>query len=115
MPFFCHQVRYTTDGWTRLLHNPHDRFEAVRSPIEKLGGSIRATFFTTGGFDVLAISEFPHEMSPDAISIAFYDGGAVATIASTALLTAHEAIANWGHAVPPACQPPTPRAFIANS
>jgi uncharacterized protein with GYD domain len=103
MPFFCHQVRYTTDGWTRSLHNAQDRFEAVRTPIERLGGSLRATYFTPGPFDVLAISEFPQEISPNAISVAFSDGGSVATIASTALLTATEAISNWGKADAPAC------------
>jgi uncharacterized protein with GYD domain len=96
MPFFCHQVRYTTDGWTRSLHNSQDRFEAVRTPIVKLGGSLRATYFTSGPFDVLAISEFPQEISPNAISVAFSDGGSVATIASTALLTATEAVSTWG-------------------
>jgi uncharacterized protein with GYD domain len=98
MPFFCHQVRYTTDGWTRSLHNAQDRFEAVRAPIEKLGGALRATYFTNGPFDVLAISEFSQEISATAISIAFADGGAVATIDSTILLTATEAIAIWGKA-----------------
>jgi uncharacterized protein with GYD domain len=79
MPFFCHQVRYTTDGWTRSLHNAQDRFEAVRTPIEKLGGSLRATYFTSGPFDVLAISEFPEEISPNAISVASTWGKSAAT------------------------------------
>jgi hypothetical protein len=65
MPFFCHQVRYTTDGWTR---------------------------------------SFPEEISPNAISVAFSDGGSVATIASTALLTATEAVSTWGKSAATACQ-----------
>src|SRR5271165_2089991 len=104
MPSFCHQIRFTTDGWTRSLHNAKDRFEAVHSPIEKLGGTIRATYFTTGPFDVLAISEFPEHISSSAIAVAFADGGAVASINTMPLLTASEAISAWGKRAAPACR-----------
>ena len=40
MPFYLHQVSYTPEALTRLIADPHDRFEAVRVPIEKLGGKI---------------------------------------------------------------------------
>jgi len=40
MPFFCHQVSYTKEAWARLMENPQDRLEAVRAPIEKLGGKL---------------------------------------------------------------------------
>ena len=101
MPFFCHQVSYTTDARKRLLHDSSDRLEAIRNPIEKLGGSLRATYFTNGTFDVLAISEFPEDISSSQISIAFADGGAIATIDSTPLLTANEAASAWGKATTP--------------
>ena len=101
MPIFCHHVRYTTDGWSRSFQNDGDRFAAVRAPIEKLGGALRATYFTNGTFDVLAISEFPEDISSSQISIAFADGGAIATIDSTPLLTANEAASAWGKATTP--------------
>jgi uncharacterized protein with GYD domain len=112
MPTFCHHVRYTTDGWNRSLHNSKDRFEAVRAPIERLGGSLRATYFTNGPFDVLAISEFSKEISSSDISVAFADGGSVATIDSMPLLTANEAANTWGKATNSVPQSPSPLKFL---
>jgi uncharacterized protein with GYD domain len=86
MPFFCHQVSYTTDARKRLLHDSSDRLEAIRNPIEKLGGKLQSSFFALGPFDVLVISEFPDEVSPAAISVAFSQGGAIANIHTIPLL-----------------------------
>jgi uncharacterized protein with GYD domain len=91
MSFFCHQVSYTTDARNRLLHDPHDRFEAIRDPIEKLGGKLQSSFFALGPFDVLVISEFPDDVSPAAISVAFSQGGAIANIRTIPLLPLAEA------------------------
>jgi len=41
--------------------------EAVRAPIEKLGGKVHASFFAFGDFDVLAITEMPDTISAAAI------------------------------------------------
>ena len=91
MSFFCHQVSYTTDARNRLLHDPLDRLEAIRAPIEKLGGKLQSTFFTLGPFDVLAISEFPDDVSSADISVAFSQGGAIASIHTIPLLPLAEA------------------------
>jgi uncharacterized protein with GYD domain len=91
MSFFCHQVSYTTDARNRLLHDPLDRFEAIRSPIEKLGGKLQSSFFALGPFDVLVISEFPDDVAPAAISVAFSQGGAIANIRTIPLLPLAEA------------------------
>ena len=91
MSFFCHQVSYTTDARNRLLHDPLDRFEAIRNPIEKLGGKLQSSFFTLGPFDVLVISEFTDDVSPAAISVAFSQGGAIASIHTFPLLPLAEA------------------------
>jgi uncharacterized protein with GYD domain len=90
MSRFCHQVSYTSEAWHRVLENPEDRFEAIRRPIEKLGGQFRSAFFTTGRFDVLAITEFPDGITPADISTAFAHGGAVASIQTISLLTENE-------------------------
>jgi len=92
MPYFCHHVSYTKGAWARLIQNPQDRLEAVRAPIEKLGGKIHASFFAFGEFDVLAITEMPDAVSAAAISMAFAGGGAVSKINTTTLLTAAEAL-----------------------
>jgi uncharacterized protein with GYD domain len=92
MSFFCHQVSYTKEAWARLMQNPQDRLEAVRAPVEKLGGKIHTSFFAFGPFDVLAITEFPDNISAAAISIAFAAGGAVSNIQTTPLLTAAQTV-----------------------
>ena len=86
MSFYCHQVSYTTDARKRLLSDPYDRYEAIRSPIEKLGGHLKSSFFTLGPFDVLVISEFPLDVSLADIAVAFSDGGAIASIHTYPLL-----------------------------
>ena len=86
MSFFCHQVSYTTDARKRLLHDRHDRLEAIRSPIEQLGGKLQSSFLALGPFDVLVISEFPDDVSPAAISVAFSQGGAIANIRTIPLI-----------------------------
>jgi uncharacterized protein with GYD domain len=80
MPFYCHQVSYTTDARRRLLSDPRDPYEAIRAPIEQLGGKLQSSYFTVGPFDVLVISEFSVDISPSAIAVAFSHGGAIASI-----------------------------------
>jgi uncharacterized protein with GYD domain len=91
MPFYCHQVSYTTDARKRLLSDPNDRYEAIRAPIEHLGGKLQSSFFTLGPFDVLVISEFPVDVSPADIAVAFSHGGAIANIHTYPLLPLPEA------------------------
>jgi uncharacterized protein with GYD domain len=95
MPYFCHQISYTTDAWNQLVRNPQNRFDPIRVPIENLGGTIHATFFTAGNYDLLVISEFPESVPSSAIAIAFSSGGAVARIQTTALLSTTQAIESW--------------------
>ena len=92
MPYYCHQVAYTKEAWARLMEHPQDRLEAVRTPIEKLGGTLQTSFFAFGEFDVLAITEMPDNISAAAIAIAFAAGGAVQNIRTTPLLTAAQAV-----------------------
>jgi uncharacterized protein with GYD domain len=92
MPFFCHQISFTNDAWTRVVQNSHDRFEGIRGPIESLGGKIQATFFAVDSYDVLAITEFAEDISPSSIAIAFSAGGEVAQIHTTRLLGASQAL-----------------------
>ena len=93
MPLFCHEISYTTDAYSALLRNPQNGFDAVRTPIEGLGGKVHASFVASGPFDVLAITEFPSEISTAAISIAFSTGGAVARILTTPLVASAQTVA----------------------
>jgi uncharacterized protein with GYD domain len=92
MSYFSLQISFTNQAWSHLVHNPEDRFAVVRAPIQRLGGSIQASFFTTGRFDLLAIAEFPEHITPADIAVAFADGGAVASTNATPLLSFAQAL-----------------------
>jgi len=92
MPFFLHQVSYTPDALARLIANPHDRFEAVRGPIEKLGGKIKDSYFAFGEHDAVLITEMPDNVCAAAIALAFAAGGALRNCQTTALMTNTEAL-----------------------
>jgi uncharacterized protein with GYD domain len=92
MPFFLHQVSYTPEAIARLIANPHDRSEAVRGPIEKLGGKIKEMYFAFGEKDAVLITEMPDNVSAAAIALAFAAGGALRSVQTTPLMTAAEAM-----------------------
>jgi uncharacterized protein with GYD domain len=85
-------VSYTPEAWARLVAHPQDRIEAVRAPIEKLGGRIHNAFFAFGEFDVVVITEMPDNVSAAAIAIAFAAGGSVKSERTTPLMTSAEAL-----------------------
>jgi len=92
MPFYLHQVSYTPEALARLIANPQDRFEAVRIPIEKLGGKIKDSYFAFGQHDAVIITEMPDNVSAAAIALAFAAGGALRNCQTTALMTNAEAL-----------------------
>src|SRR5215470_14858432 len=92
MPFFLHQTSYTPEALAKLIASPQDRFEAVRGPIEKLGGKIKDSYFSFGPSDAVMITEFPDNTSAAAIALAFAAGGALRTVQTTALMTTAEAM-----------------------
>ncbi len=92
MPFYLHQVSYTPESLSKLIANPQDRFEAVRAPIEKLGGKIKDSYFAFGPYDAVLITEMPDNVSAAAIALAFAAGGALRNCQTTALMTNAEAL-----------------------
>ena len=92
MPFFLQQVSYTPEAIAKLIANPQDRFEAVRGPIEKLGGKIKDSYFAFGPSDVVLITEMPDNVSAAAIALAFAAGGSLRSCQTTALMTNAEAM-----------------------
>src|SRR5215470_368693 len=92
MPRFLHQVGYTSEAMSRLLSNPQDRFEAVRGPIEKLGGKLEHGYFAFGEHDAILITDMPDSVSAAAIALAFAAGGSLRHCTTTPLLTTAEAL-----------------------
>jgi uncharacterized protein with GYD domain len=100
MPYFCHQLSYTSSGWTRILQNTADRFETVRIPIETLGGKVIVAFFALDSYDVLLLSDLPDGVCTGTIDIALFSAGDVAHVHSARLLSAAQVldvVRNAGH------------------
>ena len=92
MPFYLHQVSYTPEALAKLIANPQNRFDAVRAPIEKLGGRVVSSYFAFGHFDAVLITEMPDTVSAAAIALAFGAGGSLREWQTTALLSNAEGI-----------------------
>jgi uncharacterized protein with GYD domain len=92
MNHYLLQVAYTQEAWAALLAQPHDRTEAVRPVIEKLGGKMTHAWYAFGDYDVVAIVEMPGNVEAAAFSLAASAGGALKSIKTTPLMTSAEAI-----------------------
>lgn len=89
---FLLQVGYTPEAWANLIAHPHDRIDAVRPVVEKLGGKINHAWFAFGDYDLVAVIEMPGNVEAAAFSLAASAGGAVRTIKTTPLLSTAEGI-----------------------
>jgi uncharacterized protein with GYD domain len=110
MPDYLLQVAYTPDAWAAILADPHDRIDAVRPAIEKLGGKIHHAWFTFGDYDVIAIVEMPTNVEAAAFSLAAAAGGAVKTLKTTPLISTAEGIEAMKKAVESGYKAPSRRA-----
>ena len=86
------QVAYTPEAWAGLLAHPHDRLDAVRPAVEKLGGKITQGWFAFGDYDLVAIIEMPGNVEAAAFSLAASAGGAVRAIKTTLLMSTAQGI-----------------------
>src|ERR1700747_1034253 len=109
-----HQISYTPEAMAQRIAHPQDRFEAVRAPIEKLGGRVEHGYFAFGDYDAVLITEMPDNVSAAAIALAFAGGGTVRNCATPALLTAAEAQAAMRKAATCGYKPITKAATAAN-
>ena len=111
MAFYLLQTAYTPQGWAAMLRQPHDRLEAIRPAVERLGGRIVSGWFTFGEYDALLICDMPDHTSAAALSMAVAAGGAVRNTKTTPLLSFEEGLealrkATDAQYVPPASDVP---------
>ncbi|HEV1288336.1 MAG TPA: GYD domain-containing protein [Bryobacteraceae bacterium] len=92
MSSYLLQVGYTPEAWASMIAHPHDRLDAVRPVIEKLGGKMLHGWFAFGDYDIVSIVEMPSNVEAAAFSLAAAAGGAVRTIKTTPLMTTAEGI-----------------------
>lgn len=87
MPSYLMQLSYTPAALASLMEHPQNRNEAVRKPIEKLGGKVDRFYLSFGEFDVVGIVEMPDNVNAAAFSLALGAGGACARVQTTPLMT----------------------------
>ncbi|HKW64547.1 MAG TPA: GYD domain-containing protein [Candidatus Acidoferrum sp.] len=87
MPVFMIQASYTPEAMAKLIANPQDRFDSVRSSVERLGGRILNMYFAFGEHDVILITEMPENVSAAALSLAATAGGSLRTCRTTPLMS----------------------------
>jgi uncharacterized protein with GYD domain len=92
MASYLLQVAYTPEAWANMIAQPHDRLDAVRPVIEKLGGKMLHGWFAFGDYDIVSIIEMPSNVEAAAFSLAAAAGGAIRTIKTTPLMTTAEGI-----------------------
>ena len=92
MASYLLQVSYTPEAWAAMLAHPHDRTDAVRPAIEKLGGKMTHAWFAFGDYDLVAIVDMPGNVEAAAFSLAAAGGGAVKSIKTTPLMSTAEGI-----------------------
>ena len=110
MPHYLLQVAYAPEAWASLIKSPHDRLEAVRPAVEKLGGKLETGWFCFGDYDLVAVVNMPDNVSAAAFSLAASAGGAVRAIKTTPLLSPDEGVAAMRKAATAGYKPPERKA-----
>lgn len=87
MAAYLFQVAYNSSALSALISHPQDRAEAVRKPIEKLGGKVVGFWLSFGEYDLVSIIEMPDNVSAAAFALAVAAGGAIKAQKTTPLLS----------------------------
>ncbi|HEV2323236.1 MAG TPA: GYD domain-containing protein [Terracidiphilus sp.] len=93
MATYLFQVAYTSSALSAVIAHPQDRSEAVRKPIEKLGGKIVGLWLAFGDYDTVGIIEMPDNVSAAAFAVAVAAGGSVKAQKTTPLLSIEDGMA----------------------
>ncbi|MFZ0306521.1 MAG: GYD domain-containing protein [Terracidiphilus sp.] len=92
MPAYLLQVAYTPQALSALIANPHDRTQALKKNVRNLGGKMVGSWFAFGEYDLIAIMEFPDNVSAAAWALATAAGGALRSVKTTPLLSIEEGL-----------------------
>jgi uncharacterized protein with GYD domain len=92
MPSYLVQIAYTPETMAALIKKPQDRAEAVRKPIEKLGGKLVGGWLCFGDYDVVVVIDMPDNSSAAAFAMAVSGGGACKSVKTTPLISIDEGL-----------------------
>jgi len=86
------QASYTTTAVAELIRNPQDRLAALQPLLDQLGGSLTSFDFAFGDYDLVAIGEFPDNVTMAALSMAITASGGFSAFKTTVLIPMNEAV-----------------------
>ncbi len=92
MPTYLVQVSYSAEALAALIKHPQNRADAVRKPIEKLGGKSGPFWLAFGDYDIVGTVEMPDNTSAAALALAFAAGGGCRNVKTTPLLSVEEGL-----------------------
>ncbi|WP_171235453.1 GYD domain-containing protein [Ruegeria sp. HKCCA6837] len=90
MPIFITYASYSQAGVKGMLQKPENRTGPVKTLLEKVGGRLLSFYMTTGGNDVVVISEAPDGTDAVAVGMAVAASGAVTSVETVRAWTADE-------------------------
>lgn len=92
MAYYLLQASYTPEGWAAQVKNPQDVRVRVQAAMEKIGGKIVGVWYAFGDYDLVAIIEYPSNVSAVAYALAIMSP-AIKAYKTTPLLTVEEGLA----------------------
>lgn len=92
MSLYMFQIAYSSSALSALISHPQDRVEAVRKPIEKLGGKVVGSWLSFGEYDLVSIIEMPDSVAAAAFALAVAAGGSIKAQKTTTLLSLEEGL-----------------------
>ena len=90
MPYYLYQAAYTPESWAAQIKNPQDIRKRVQAVTEQNGGRIVGLWYAFGEYDLIAIGEYPDNVSVATAVVAFAAGGALKAAKTTPLMTIEE-------------------------
>jgi uncharacterized protein with GYD domain len=93
MPFYLLQARYSQEAVKAMVAKPSDRKAAAAALAEAAGATLHHFFFAFGEHDVVALFEAPDDTKMAAALLAVGASGALASQATTRLITMEDAMA----------------------
>ena len=82
--------KYTDQTWAKMISNPSDRLEAVRSSARSVGGDVETMYFMFGAWDGFVVIDAPDSASAAAVSLAVSGSGALRDCETHELIAPNE-------------------------
>lgn len=90
MPHFLLKTNLTGETWARLAANPVDRLQAARAGAADFGGEHLGYWYATGRYDTYSLLRAPDEITAAALKATLFSSGGFNDFQPVTLLTVDE-------------------------